>query len=172
MGYRSHQEAHASNIGRERTLTWRGEDMGPQIVVVPLFVIVFMGLLWMSMRGMTKPLEREKDLHVGSGHRDEGLRENQDGQAVETPWTMGVFIVVGALLGAVVGFGVGVALGPDTGGMYGLEQAVSGFVGGFLGLLIGPMLGGASGWAFKKLREREQHRTASSLPPGEHSRST
>jgi hypothetical protein len=124
------------------------------------------------MQGMTKPLEREKELHVRSGHLDEGLRENQDGQAVNTPWTMGVFILVGALLGAVVGFGVGVALGPDTGGMHELEQVASGFVGGSLGLLIGPILGGASGWAFKKRREREQHRTASSLLPGEHSRST
>ncbi len=38
------------------------------------------------MKMPTKPLEREKGLHVGSGHRDEGLRENQDGQAVETLW--------------------------------------------------------------------------------------
>jgi MFS family permease len=139
-----------------------------------LFVIVFLGLLWMSMRGIIKPLEREKDLHVGSGHWDERLREHQDGRAVETPWIMGVFIVVGALLGAVVGFGVGVALGPgpEAGPMHGLEQFASGFVGGFLGLLIGPILGGAFGWAFKERREREQHRTPSSLPPGEHSRGT
>jgi hypothetical protein len=40
----------------------------------------------MKMAG--EPLEREKDLHVGSGHRDEGLRENQDGQAVETLWAV------------------------------------------------------------------------------------
>ena len=36
------------------------------------------------MKMPAKPLEREKGLHVGAGRRDEGLRENQDGQAVET----------------------------------------------------------------------------------------
>ncbi len=38
------------------------------------------------MKMPAKPLEREKGLHVGAGRRDEGLRENQDGQAVETLW--------------------------------------------------------------------------------------
>ncbi|HEX9124619.1 MAG TPA: hypothetical protein VF984_14875 [Actinomycetota bacterium] len=82
-------------------------------------------------------------------------------------------ILLGAALGGIVGFGVGVALGPgpEAGAMYGIEQFVSGLVGGFYGLLIGPILGGASGWAFKRWRERERHRTSSSLPPSEHSRS-
>jgi len=38
------------------------------------------------MKMPAKPLEREKGLHLGSGHRDRGRRENQDGQAVETLW--------------------------------------------------------------------------------------
>lgn len=127
------------HFGRERTFHLEvGEDVSPQIVVIPLFVSVFLGVLWMWARGMI----------------------------------IGVFILVGAILGPVVGFGVGVALGPDTGGMHELEQVASGFVGGFLGLLIGPILGGAYGWAFKERREREQHRTPSSLPPGEHSQGT
>jgi len=40
------------------------------------------------MKIPARPLEREKDFHVGSGHRDRGLRENQDGQAVETLWAV------------------------------------------------------------------------------------
>ncbi len=33
-------------------------------------------------------LSGSADFAVGSVHRDRGLRENQDGQAVETLWTV------------------------------------------------------------------------------------
>ena len=47
-----------------------------------------MGRCRTCMKIPARPLEREKDFHVGSGHRDRGLRENQDGQAVETLWAV------------------------------------------------------------------------------------
>lgn len=114
--------------------------MRPQVVIVPLFVVVFLFVLWMWGRGMIT----------------------------------GAFILLGAFLGTIVGFAVGVALGPgpEAGAMYGIEQAASGVVAGSFGLLTGSVLGGASAWVFKRRREREQHRTPSSLSPGEHTRST
>ncbi len=41
-----------------------------------------------DVRAVVPGAAAQKGLHVGSGHRDEGLRENQDGQAVETLWAV------------------------------------------------------------------------------------
>jgi hypothetical protein len=53
-----------------------GKALVQPLVVVP------------ALKCPANPLEREKGLHVGSEHRDEGLRENQDGQAVVTLWAV------------------------------------------------------------------------------------
>jgi len=45
-------------------------------------------LLYLHENARRSPFDREKGLHVGSGHRERGLRESQDGKAVETLWAV------------------------------------------------------------------------------------